>query len=33
MLEMTNGLCGCRLETLVHTDYWGGIDDAQGRAD
>ncbi len=33
MLEMTEWTRGCRLETLVHTDYWGGSDDAQGRAD
>ena len=33
MLEMTQWTRGCRLESLVHTDYWGGSDGLDSRAD
>jgi 5,6-dimethylbenzimidazole synthase len=29
MLEMTEWTRGCSLESLVHTDYWGGSDAAE----
>ena len=32
MLEMTRWTCGRSLESLVHTDYWGGGDDAERPA-
>lgn len=32
MLEMTRWTRGCSLESLVHTDYWGGSGDAQSPA-
>lgn len=33
MLEITQWTRGCRLESLVHTDYWGGSDGLDSRAD
>jgi 5,6-dimethylbenzimidazole synthase len=32
MLEMTQWTRGCSLESLVHTDYWGGSDGAASPA-